>query len=316
MQDNAKRADGNVLGSAPLGGLICRFAIPSIVAMLVNAAYNITDQIFIGHVVGMLGNAATNVAFPVVSLTIGLALMAGAGTAANFNICLGAKQEEEAKGYVGTGLTLMLLFGVALAAVVLLFKTPILLLCGATENALPYAQLYLGVTGIGLPFMLFTSASSVLIRADRSPTYSMLCTISGAVLNVFLDWLFLFRFGWGIRGAAAATVIGQFVSFTMCACYFPRFRTFPIRLASLRLRSRYVRQIMKLGMTNLLNHMVMMLVNIVMNNTLTHYGAMSVYGSDIPLAVSGVIAKLNQILTAFSVGLAQGCQPILSLIHI
>lgn len=312
MRDNTKRADGNVLGSAPLGGLICRFAIPSIVAMLVNAAYNITDQIFIGHVVGMLGNAATNVAFPVVSLTIGLALMAGAGTAANFNICLGAKQEEEAKCYVGTGLTLMLLFGVALAAVVLLFKTPILLLCGATENVLPYAQLYLGVTGIGLPFMLFTSASSVLIRADRSPTYSMLCTISGAVLNVFLDWLFLFRFGWGIRGAAAATVTGQFVSFAMCACYFPRFRTFPIRLASLRLRSRYVRQIMKLGVTNLLNHMVMMLVNIVMNNTLTHYGALSVYGSDIPLAVSGVIAKLNQILTAFSVGLAQGCQPIWS----
>ncbi len=120
MRDNTKRADGNVLGSAPLGGLICRFAIPSIVAMLVNAAYNLTDQIFIGHVVGMLGNAATNVAFPVVSLTIGLALMAGAGTAANFNICLGAKQEEEAKCYVGTGLTLMLLFGVALAAVVLL----------------------------------------------------------------------------------------------------------------------------------------------------------------------------------------------------
>lgn len=301
----------NPLGYAPIMGLIRKFAIPSIISMLVNAAYNITDQIFIGHVVGMLGNAATNVAFPVVTFTTAFAQLAGVGTAANFNISLGAKKEEEAKKYLGTGLTLMVVLGILMMCIVLVFKTPILLLCGATENVLPYAQLYLGITAFGLPFLLFTNAGSTLIRADGSPTYSMACTVTGAILNVFLDWLFMFVFQWGIQGAALATITGQCISFIMCLGYFPRFKTFKIRFGMLGLRVKYVIEIVKLGTSNFINHTIMMLVNIVLNNTLTHYGAMSIYGSDIPLAVSGVIAKLNSILASFAVGLAQGCQPIL-----
>ena len=293
----------NPLGYAPIMGLIRKFAIPSIISMLVNAAYNITDQIFIGHVVGMLGNAATNVAFPVVTFTTAFAQLAGVGTAANFNISLGAKKEEEAKKYLGTGLTLMVVLGILMMCIVLVFKTPILLLCGATENVLSYAQLYLGITAFGLPFLLFTNAGSTLIRADGSPTYSMACTVTGAILNVFLDWLFMFVFQWGITG--------QCISFIMCLGYFPRFKTFKIRFGMLGLRVKYVIEIVKLGTSNFINHTIMMLVNIVLNNTLTHYGAMSIYGSDIPLAVSGVIAKLNSILASFAVGLAQGCQPIL-----
>lgn len=312
-----EKADGqlqkqeNPLGNAPVMGLIGRYAIPSMISLLVNAAYNITDQIFIGHVVGMLGNAATNVAFPVVTFTTAFAQLAGVGTAANFNISVGAKKEEEAKRFLGTGLTLMAVLGLMILCVVLLFRLPILMLCGATENVLPYARLYLGITVFGLPFLLFTNAGSNLIRADGSPAYSMACTVTGAVLNVFLDWLFMFVFQWGIQGAAAATVTGQIVSFFLCLCYFPRFQTFRIRRDMLGLRLGYVIQIIKLGTSNFINHTIMMLVNIVMNNTLTYYGALSVYGSDIPLAVSGVIAKLNSILASFSVGLAQGCQPIL-----
>lgn len=302
--------NGNPLGYAPVLGLIRKFAIPSIIAMLVMAAYNITDQIFIGHVVGMLGNAATNVAFPVVTFATAFAQMAGIGTSANFNIHIGAKEEEEAKKFVGTGLTLMGIFGVLIMCFVLLFKTPILILCGATENVLPYAQLYLGITAIGLPFQLFANAGSNLVRADGSPAYSMFCTVIGAVLNIFLDWLFMFVFKWGIQGAAAATVTGQIISFIFCICYFPRFKSFPIKLKMLGLQFKYVIGIIKLGTSNFINHMIMMLVNIVLNNMLTKYGALSFYGSDIPLAVSGIAAKLNSILAAFAVGLAQGCQPI------
>lgn len=309
--DNVAQEQANPLGYASIPGLIGKFAIPSIISMLVNAAYNITDQIFIGHVVGMLGNAATNVAFPVITFTTAFAQLVGVGTAANFNINMGAKREEEAKRFIGTGLTLMSILGILLLCIVLLLKTPILLLCGATEHVLPYAQLYLGITAFGLPLLLFTNAGSNLIRADGSPGYSMACTVTGAILNVFLDWLFMFVFQWGIQGAAAATITGQLVSFLLCLCYFPRFRTFKIEFRMLGLRLRYVLGIARLGTSNFINHTIMMLVNIVMNNTLTHYGALSVYGSDIPLAVSGVIAKLNSILSAFAVGLAQGCQPIL-----
>lgn len=310
-QNNSIPAGENPLGTAPVAGLIRKFAVPSIISMLVAAAYNITDQIFIGHVVGMLGNAATNVAFPLTTLTTAFAQLIGVGTAANFNINLGAKKKDEARKYIGTGLTLMSIVGILLMGIVLVFKTPILMLCGATEQVLPYAQLYLGITTFGLPFLLFTNAGSILIRADGSPSYSMSCTVVGAVLNVFLDWMFMFVFKWGIQGAAAATVIGQIVSFLLCVCYFPRFKTLKIERGMLGLKLGYMIRIAKLGTSNFINHTIMMLVNIVMNNTLTHYGALSVYGSDIPLAVSGVIAKLNSILAAFAVGLAQGCQPIL-----
>lgn len=114
---------------------------------------------------------------------------------------------------MGTGLTMMALVGAALFCVVALLKTPILMLCGATKTVLPYAQSYLGITAVGLPFLLFTNGGSHLIRADGSPSYSMMSMVTGAVINVFLDWLFLFVLHWGIQGAAAATVIGQLISF-------------------------------------------------------------------------------------------------------
>ncbi len=300
----------NPLGYAPISALIRKFSIPAIVSMLVSAAYNITDQIFIGHVVGMLGNAATNVAFPVVILTTAFALLIGVGTAANFNISMGAEEKENAKQFICVGLTLMSIVGVVIAGIMLLFKTPVLLLCGATENILPYAKAYFGITSFGIPFLLFSNAGSNLIRADGSPSYSMACTVTGAVLIVFLDWLFMFVLNWGIQGAAFATVLGQIVSFVLCVWYFSRFKAFKIQLRMLGVKPKYARDIIKSGIPNFINHSIMMLVNIVMNNTMKHYGSLSIYGSDIPLAVSGVVAKVNNILSGISVGLAQGCQPI------
>lgn len=301
----------NPLGYAPLGGLMRKFAIPSIISMLVNSLYNMTDQIFIGHQIGMLGNAATNVAFPVTMFLIALAQLIGVGTAANFNINMGAKREAEAKDFIGTGLVLMCLVGVFYASLVFFFRTESLKICGATETVLPMAESYLGITAIGLPFLLFSSAGSVIIRADGSPSYSMTCMVSGAVLNVALDALFLFGFHWGIEGAALATAISQIFSFLLCLRYFPKFKSFPIYRDRLHLNGECVKKIIKLGAGNFVNHTVMMTVTIVLNNSLTYYGALSVYGKDIPLAVSGVAAKLNSIMIAFVVGLAQGCQPIL-----
>lgn len=300
----------NPLGVAPVFGLIRKFAIPSIISMLVMAAYNITDQIFIGHVEGMLGNAATNVAFPTVTLTTAFAQMVGIGTAANFNIHMGAKEEDKAKKFIGTGVTMMAVFGIFIMCFVLLLKYQILLLCGATKSVLPLAMSYLGITAVGLPFHLFSNAGSHLIRADGSPSYSMFCTVSGAILNIILDALFMFGFKWGIQGAALATITGQFVSFLLCISYFRRMKSFPFSVKMLGIKVSYLVKIVKLGTSNFINQIIMMVVNITLNNMLARYGAQSVYGSEIPLAVSGVVAKLNSIIASFSVGLAQGCQPI------
>ena len=300
----------NPLGTAPILGLMIRFAIPSVMGMLVTAAYNITDQVFIGNLVGMLGNAATNVSFPVFFLTSALAQLVGVGMAANFSISQGAKQDERAKKFVTTGLVLVILAGLVLLATAVLFRRSILLAGGATETVYPYALAYFSVIAVGLPFHLFSMALSYLIRSDGSPMFAMAVTASGAVLNIFLDWLFMAVLGWGIRGAAIATVIGQVLSAALCVVYLTRFRAFRLRLGDLGLDRSYVPGILKLGLPNFVNHALMMTMLLILNNLLTHYGAQTIYGSDIPLAVAGVSSKLNTILVAFNVGIALGCQPI------
>jgi Na+-driven multidrug efflux pump len=138
----------------------------------------------------------------------------------------------------------------------------------------------------------------------------MICTLSGAILNVVLDWLFMFPLGWGLPGAAFATVISQVVSFSLAAFYFTRFKAFKIERAIFGLKTKYIPGIARLGSSNCINQLMLMVVAIVMNNSLRYYGARSVYGSEIPLAVSGIIVKISQVLGAFAVGIALGCQPI------
>jgi putative MATE family efflux protein len=278
--------------------------------MLVSSAYNLTDQVFIGNVVGILGNAATGITFPVSILCIALTQLAGVGTVAHFNICMGRKNETEAKGFIGTGLTMVVAIGLLLMAAVLLFKTPLLILFGATENILPLAESYLAITGMGIPFLLFSGMASLLIRSDGSPSYSMICTLTGAILNVALDWLFMYPLGWGLPGAAIATVISQVVSFVLAAAYFTRFKAFKIERTIFGLKTKYVPGIARLGSSNCINQLMLMLVAIVLNNSLRYYGALSAYGSEIPLAVSGIIVKISHVLGAFAVGIALGCQPI------
>jgi Na+-driven multidrug efflux pump len=312
MAGQYNRQQDNPLGSAPLIPLIAAYAIPSVISMLVGAAYNITDQIFIGHVVGMLGNAATNVAFPTVTLTTGISMLFGIGTAANFSINLGAGDEEEARRYVHNGLTGVAIAGIITGILVFLFRNSIVVLCGADAggNVFPYAVSYLSITACGLPFQMFAHTSSSIIRADGSPRYSMICTVTGAILNIFLDWLFMYPFGMGIKGAAAATVLSQMVSCLIAALYYPKFRAFRLSVRELGISSRHLTGSMEAGIPNFCNHMLMMCTNIVLNNMLSTYGAMSVYGPDIPLAVSGVAQKTSMIMVSFAVGIAQGCQPV------
>ena len=304
----------NPLGSLPINTLLPKFAIPSIVAYLVTSLYNIVDQIFIGQGVGYLGNAATNVAFPFTTVSTAIALMMGIGTAANFNLNLGAGNEERARRVAGTGLSCLALFSLTLGLIALFFRGPLLNLFGATPEVLPYAMIYTGITAFGLPMVTFTTGASSLVRADGSPTYSMLCTLSGAVLNTILDPVFIFGLDMGVAGGALATVLGQALSLVMVLYYLFRTRIRTIRLtaASLHPSGPLLRAICSLGVSPFLNQMAMFLVQITLNNTLTYYGALSHYGEDIPLACVGVISKVNILMLGFTLGISQGCQPIFS----
>lgn len=295
---------------APLNGLIAKFAVPAVVSMLVSALYNIVDQIFIGQGVGMLGNAATNIAFPVSIIATATALLLGIGSASNYNLEMGAGREERASEIAGTGLASLVISGTVIAVIVLLFLEQFLHLFGATKDVLPYALDYTKITAFGLPFFVLTTGGNHIIRADRSPTYSMVCMLTGAILNTILDPLFIFVFHWGIKGAAAATIIGQIVSGILVILYFAKYRNMDLKAEFLRPRTSCLKAIASLGMASCCNQIAMAVVQIAMNNTLRHYGASSVYGSDIPLACVGVISKVNSVFMAICIGISQGCQPI------
>lgn len=300
----------NPLAAERVGRLIAKFAVPAIISMLVSSLYNIVDQIFIGQGVGMLGNAATNIAFPVSIICTATALLLGIGSASNYNLESGAGNPERAARIAGTGLSLLAVSGVLIACIVLIFLNPLLHLFGVTPDVLPYALDYTGITAFGIPFLVLTTGGNHLIRADRSPTYSMTCMLTGAIINTILDPLFIFGFHWGIKGAAWATIIGQIISGIMVIIYFMKIRHMELTATMMRPKGIYLKAIMSLGMAACINQIAMAAVQIVMNNTLRHYGASSIYGTDIPLACVGVISKVNMVFMAICIGISQGCQPI------
>ena len=268
---------GNPLAEEKIGRLIARFAVPAIISMLVSSLYNIVDQIFIGQGVGMLGNAATNIAFPVSIICTATALLLGIGSASNYNLEAGAGRNDRAAEIAGNGLAMLVICGVVIGAVVLIFLNPLLHLFGVTKEILSYAQDYTGITAIGIPFLILTTGGNHLIRADRSPTYSMTCMLTGAILNTILDPLFIFVCHWGIKGAAAATVIGQVVSGLMVIYYFSKKRKMELKRSMFLPKTGYLKMIVSLGMASCINQIAMAIVQITMNNTLRYYGAQSMY---------------------------------------
>lgn len=312
MTSQKTEQDTNPLGIKPVGVLLAEFAIPSIIAMLVSALYNIVDQFFIGHYVGMLGNAATNVAFPLTMSCTAISLMCGIGGAANFNLNMGRGNKDKAAKYAGNAILMTLVIGVMLCLFTKIFLKPLMITFGATDQTLQFSLTYTGITSFGFPFLIFTTGGSNLVRADGSPRFSMLCTLTGAVVNTALDALFMIWFDLGIQGAAWATVIGQVVSALLVAVYLKRFKTVPLKRECFRPKAACWGNIARLGMSPCINQIAMMVVQIVLNNVLTFYGKQSAYGGEIPLACAGIISKVGMMFFSIVIGISQGMQPIVS----
>lgn len=300
------------LGTAPVGELLRKFAVPSIIAMLVGALYNIVDQFFIGQKIGELGNAATNVAFPLTTSCTAIALLLGIGGASAFNLAMGRGERDKALYYIGNAAVLLFGLGAALCVVTELFLDPLLRFFGSPDNVLPLAREYVRVAAFGFPFLILANGGTHLIRADGSPRYSMICNLVGAVVNCILDPLFVFGFQWDMFGAALATVIGQVVSAVMVFLYLRNYKAGPLRAVHLRLEIEIYGYLMSLGLAQFCNQLAMMVVQIVMNNSLTYYGALSPYGESIPLACSGIVNKVGFLFFALCIGISQGMQPISS----
>lgn len=309
--DNTQRPPANPLGEKPISALLIQFAIPTIVSTLIGSLYNMVDQIFIGQRIGYLGNAATTVAYPLTILSGALTLLMSNGAGVNFNLLIGRGRKDEAMVFAGNGVTLLGIVGLSLAAVVGVFTGFFVRLFGATEEVAPYALIYMRIIALGLPFLSLTSGGTLLIRSDGSPRRALLCSLTGVGVNFLLDWLFLFPLNLGIAGAALATILGQLTSALMVLQYLRRFRTAPFARPHFRLSGARVRRIAAIGAAASLNQAFMMLMNMVLNHALKHYGDLSVYGGSEALAAAGVVTKVSFLIYSTIIGCSIGAQPII-----
>ncbi len=309
--ENITQKEHNPLGYAPIGKLLMQFALPSVVAMVINAIYNIVDQIFIGQGVGYLGNAATTIAFPIVTIILAVSTLLGAGGSAFAAIKLGEHNEGQAEDTLGCASVTGLLAGILIAVLGLVFLNPLIKLFGASENTIEYARQYTSIILIAAPFNVLGVILSNFARTDGNPLLSMYSMLIGALLNVALDPLFIFIFRLGVAGAAYATAISQMVSAAVLIYYFFFKSTMRLHRRNLRISGSIFKSIAVLGISSCALQLASTALNIILNNVLVYYGDRDPVGGDIALSAMGIVLKISMIVISVCIGIGIGSQPIL-----
>ena len=312
MNNTKDAVKNNPLYYENVGTLLRKFAIPSIIAMLVTSLYNIVDQLFIGQFVGELGNAATNIVFPLTMLCLSIALLFGIGGSSAFNLSQGRGEIKRSAYFIGCAISSMIIIGVVIGLSCFIFTDPILRFLGSPDSVMEYAHTYLSITSIGFPFLILQAGGGHLVRADGSPNITMTINIVGATINIGLDALFVIYFGMGMAGAAVATIIGQTISSLIVIVYLFHFKSAKLEPKHFVPRWFSFKESCALGAAPFFNQMAMMTTQIIFNNSLKYYGAMSEYGDAIPIAVAGIVIKCMQLLFGIIIGIGQGLQPIVS----
>ena len=298
------------LGKEKISKLLLTFSIPCVISMLINSVYNIVDQIFIGKGVGTLGNAATNVIFPLVIMFNAIAGLIGNGAAANLSLKLGEGDKKSAAKSIGSSITLTLIVSLVVSVIAYIMIPKLVYFFGCTGSVYKYAVDYGRIVIIGAPFMIMYSSMSSIIRADGSPAYSMVMLVVGAIINIILDPIFIFVFRLGVSGGAIATVIGQVVSFIIAFAYFFKVKSVTLKKKYFKIDKDILR-VLSLGLSSFITQMTILVLFVFMNNMMTKLGAVTKFGSDIPLSVYGVISKINSLYISTVLGISIGAQPII-----
>ncbi len=299
------------LGKEKVGKLLVKFAVPCIFSLIISCLYNIVDQIFVGNSkVGYLGNAATGVIFPITVVGWGFSLFFGDGAAAWLSVSLGEGKSDKIHRGVGNAVLASFLSGCIVILIAYLWGDNLLMLLGGTDANISLAHDYGVIIYAMMPLALVQNCLAAIIRADGAPGYAMFAMIVGAVLNIIGDPVAIYALDLGIKGAAYATIIGQFVSFVICACYLMRSKTFKIKWKSFIPDFKILTKIMTLGASSFLTQLCIVATTIVNNVQFVRYGMSSTFGADIPLAAFVVIMKLFQIVLNVAFGIAAGAQPI------
>ncbi len=307
------------LEEAPIGKLMTQYSVPCIISLLIAALYNIVDQLFIANAsyLGSYGNAANNTVFPMTVIAVSLALFIGDGCCAYVSICLGANEKEKAHKTIGNAIVLCLIVSAVVTAAYLLFRDQLISAFGARVNEETFrnAQEYFFFISLGIPFYMFGQCMNPIIRSDGSPKFAMVSTVSGAVVNIILDPIFIFVFKWGMMGAAIATVAGQVLTVVLSVWYLFHMKVVRLHKTSFNLSWDIVRHFLPLGLTSFLSQISIVAAVAAVNNMISKYGPMDeIFGQpeyeQIPLAVVGIVNKFFQVVISISVGLAAGCIPV------
>ena len=295
----------HILADTDIGALLWRISIPATVGMAVMATYNLVDAIFIGRGVGTLGIAGLAICFPVQLAVLAVGHLIGMGGASMISRALGAGDEARASRTLGNVLTLALLFAAGITGAGLGFLDGLLRLLGATEAILPYSREYLSIILWGTAFRCYAMSHNNIIRSEGRARVSMSVMLIGAGVNIVLDPIFIFGLGWGMRGAALATVIAQACTTTFIASYFATGRSgLSMRFRDMLLSVPIVREVLAVGAASFSRMAAGSLVIVVLNRSLGHYGG------DLAIAAYGVVNRLLHFAFMPVMGFAQALQPV------
>lgn len=292
-----------------VGKLLRMFAIPCVISLVVQALYNIVDQIFIGFTDGLgeLGNTATGIVYPLTVIALAIGLLIGDGVASKLSINQGQNNTKNSSKTIGAGISIGCLIGMLMLVLGLVFAGPILKAFGANDTIMPFALDYSTFIIIGFPLYIIGTIINPVIRTDGSPKYAMLAMITGAITNIILDPIFLFVCKLGMTGAALATFIGQVVTFVMSVAYLFKAKTFRLKVSDFLPNIKLFGSVAKLGISSFLTQISIVIISVVNNN---------IIGSLLPsdnsaIGLLTIAFKVFGIVVSIIIGIACGGQPII-----
>jgi len=303
------QTDKELLGRAPLGKLLLKLAVPTVIAQLVNMLYNIVDRIYIGHMegVGDLALTGVGVAMPIIMVVSAFAALVGSGGAPRASILLGKKDGEGAESILGSCFTLQVLLSAVLTVVLLIWHRPMLLAFGASESTVGFAADYLSVYALGTVFVQITLGMNSFITAQGYTRVSMVSVVIGATTNIILDPILIYGFSMGIKGAALATVISQALSAVWIITFLCGKKTIlRLSFSKLSLSPSVLLPCLALGSATFIMQASESVIFILFNSSLQRYGG------DIAVGAMTILSSVMQLAMLPLQGIAQGAQPILS----
>ncbi len=305
----SKVKNGQDLGKDSILKLLIKFSIPAIIGMVVNMLYNVVDRIYIGNIpnIGGLAITGVGVTMPVTQIITGLGMLIGIGTSASISIAFGKGKKDDAEKYLGNGFLGIIIISLSVAILGNMFAEQILKLFGASTSTLPYALAYIRPLMFGTICNLVAFGLNHSIRSDGNPKTSMYTMILGASINIILDPIFIFGLNLGIKGAAYATVISQFVALCWVLSYFTRSNksTIKLSLSSMKFDARIMKGILAIGMAPFAMQVASSIVSVISNKSLM------AYGGDLAIGAMAIVTSICSIFIMPIFGLNQGAQPII-----